>query len=303
MIFDPQTFFQTYQKDYHKIKAIYLKGMLSNLPEYIKTLYGDNIDKEYKESIQRALKSDLRQTYFHAIETFFELFFALNPKGKKTFDDRYVLYSLTNSNWQATYKNIKEISENDSALDFLDEEIEFLGHKTTIGHYLFYIGIFSKEKFPQKVFDEIKESIEAIKIGIRIIASDFVNRDEYNAYKHGLRLIPSMSKLMIADANNMEVQLEWDISDSMSFYLKTKYPDELKVVTKLFDTERDYQMTYFCSNMIHHMIFFRRLMMRFESDKEKFDKIPITFFGKEPIEKCTRVNVGIQDLVYSVTRT
>jgi len=137
---------------------------------------------------------------------------------------------------------------------------------------------------------------------VKIIAKDFVNREEYNAYKHGLRLIPASSKFMLADAKTMDIKLEWDIKDSMSFYLKTRYPDELKVVTKLFDFERDYQMTIFCSNMIHSMIFFRRLMYRFKADEEKFDKVPILFFGKDPIEKCNKTNVPIQDMVYTVTR-
>lgn len=302
MIFEPKTFFQSYQKDYHKIKAFYIKGLLDNLDKFENELFGDKVDDEDREAIKRTLKSDLRQTYFHAIETFFELFFALNPKGKKVFDDEYVLFALTNSNWKQTYKKIKEITENENALDFLDEKIVFLNHRISIGHYLFYIGIFSTVKFPKEIFDNINESIEAIKYGIRVIANDFVNREEYNAYKHGLRLIPSATKFMIAEAKTMDIKMEWDISDSMSFYLKTKYPDELTVVTKLFDTEKDFQMTYFCSNMIHHMIFFRRIMLRFKKDKNKFEQFPITFFSKESIEKCNKINVKIQDLVYSVTR-
>ena len=163
------------------------------------------------------------------------------------------------------------------------------------------MGIFSNDKFPQEVFENIKESIEAIKYGIRTIATDFTKREEYNAYKHGLRIIPSVSKFMIADANTMEVKMELDLSESMSFYVKTKLPDELKVVTKVFDAERDYQMTYFCSNLINHLIFYRRIAMKFEKDNEKFTKIPITFFSKEQIEKCNIVNVDIADMVYTVT--
>lgn len=302
MIFEPKIFYQTYQKDYHKVKAIYLKKMLDRLPKYGKEFFGKDLNEDDLTEFRRTLKSDLRQTYFHAIETFFELFFALNPKGKHKYEDEYVLFALTNSNWQDTYKRIKEIAENENALDFLDERIMFLGYDITIGQYLFYMGIFSTEKFSEEIFEAIKESIEAIKYGIRIIATDFINREEYNAYKHGLRIIPSASKFMLADAKTMEVKMEWDISESMSFYVKTKFPDELKVVTKVFDADRDYQMTYFCSNLINHLIFYRRIAMKFEKDKEKFEKIPITFFGKEPIENCNKINVGIQDLVYKVTR-
>lgn len=302
MHFDPKTFYQSYQKDYHKIKASYLKGIMNNLNDFESTLFGKDVDDDDRATIKRTLKSDLRQTYFHAIETFFELFFALNPKNQKEIDPDNVLFKLTYSRGSETYDKINEIAANEDSLDFLNDEIEYLNHKITIGHYIFYPGIFSKEKFPSEVFEQITESIEAIKYGMKIIAQDFVKREEYNAYKHGLRLIPASSKIMLADAETMDVKMEWDISDSMSFYLKTKYPDELTVVTKLFDFERDYQMTLFCSNMIHCMVFFRRMMYRFKGDDGKFDQIPIFFFGKDPIEKCNKTNVQIQDLVYKLTR-
>ncbi len=276
---------------------------MENLNEIESSFFGSNVDNDDREAIKRTIKSDLRQTYFHAIETFFELFFALNPQCQKNRNPDNILFTLTYSKGSETYDGIREIANNEKTLDFLNEEIEYLGHKITIGHYIFYPGIFSREKFPPEVFDQISESIEAVKYGIKIIARDFIRREEYNAYKHGLRLIPASTKLMLAEAKSMNVKIEWDIGDSMSFYIKTKYPDELKVVTKLFDFERDYQMTLFCSNMIHCMVFFRRLMYRFKGDKDKFDQIPIFFFGKEPIEECNKTNVEIQDLVYTVTRT
>ncbi|MES2396320.1 MAG: hypothetical protein V4549_09970 [Bacteroidota bacterium] len=303
MIFEPRIFYQTYQKDYHKIKATYLKGMLEDLPKYGKAFFGKDFDKEYTSTFRRTLKSDLRQTYFHAIETFFELFFALNPKDKDPEDAEFLLFTLTYANWQETFKKIKNITENENALDFLDEKMVYLGYNVTIGQYLFYTGLFSTEKFPKEFFDEVAESIEAIKYGIKTIAKDFVNREEYNAYKHGLRIIPASSKIMFTEVKTMEVKVEFDLTESMSFYMKTKYPDELKVITKLFDVERDFQMTYFCSNLIHHLIFYRRIAMKFEKDKEKFSKIPISMFGKEPIEKCNKINVEVQDLEYTITRT
>src|SRR5690606_21107611 len=116
--------------------------------------------------------------------TFFELLFSLNPKGKKVYDDEFVLFNLTNSKWQDNFTRIKKIAENENELDFLDEKISFLGYEITIGHYLFYMGIFDKSKFPKELFDDINESIEAIKYGVRIIANDFISREEYNAYKH-----------------------------------------------------------------------------------------------------------------------
>jgi hypothetical protein len=301
MIFEPKLFYKNYQKDYHKIKANYLKKMLDNLSRYSDEFLGKNPDEEELSTFKRTLQSDLRQTYFHAIETFFELFFALNPQGKQAYDDESILFALTHSKWRDNYKMIEEISEKENSLDFLDERMTFLGFDIKIGHYLFYAGIFS-EKFPQDLFDRIDKSIEAIKNGIQILALDFSNREEYNAYKHALRLIPAAVKISLADTETSKVNEEWDIKESMSFYSEPKYPEELKVMTKVFDSERDYQMTYFCSNLIHHLIFYRRMMMKFNLDIEKYPQIPITFFDEKLINECNRIRVPIQDIVNTITR-
>ena len=68
MIFDPKIFYQTYLKDYHKIKATYLKRILDNLPKYEKDIFGTELDEEERANFRVTLKSDLRQTYFHSIE-------------------------------------------------------------------------------------------------------------------------------------------------------------------------------------------------------------------------------------------
>jgi len=105
MIFEPKIFYQSYQKDYHKIKVSYLKGIIDNLGDFETILFGDNLDDDDdREAIKRTVKSDLRQTYFHAIETFFELFFALNPKGQDKIDPDNVLFKLTYSRGSQTYR-------------------------------------------------------------------------------------------------------------------------------------------------------------------------------------------------------
>jgi hypothetical protein len=301
MIQDPKIFYKTYLKDYHATKAIYLKKILDDLPKYEKEFFDQELDEEEKDQFRLILKSDLRQTYFHAIETFFELFFALNPHGKQKFDDLNVLYNLANSAGPETYNKISQIALNESSLEFLDERIKFSGYDISIGHYLFYMGIFKESSQSKELQDDIDKSIDAIKYGVKILAIDFVNREEYNAYKHGLRIIPAVKTFMFGDVNTNEIKIKWDLSDSMSFYLKSKSPNEVKIITKLSDIDRDYSMTMFCSRLIYHLIFYRRLTLKFEKDAEKYKQFLITFFGKEPIAKCNKVNVPIQDIEYTIT--
>lgn len=302
MIFEPKIFYKTYLDDFHKFKAIIYKKILDDLPKFEKEFFEQELGKEASDAFRRTIKSDLRQTYFHAIETFFEIFFALNPKDRPNFDDINILFTLTNSNWKETYEKIKKIASGDITLDFLDKEITFNGHNISVGHYLFYFGTFDKSKFPTHFIEKVKDSIEAVKFGIKIIAKDFVDREEYNSYKHGLRIIPAVSELMLADPVTMEIKFSWDLSDSMSFYSKTKDENELKVVTKMFDPKKDYCMTHFCSNMVSNMIFYRQVSMYKEKEKSKDKQIAIAFFGKKEIEDCNNINVNIQDLIYKIKR-
>jgi hypothetical protein len=278
------------------------KKMLDNLLKYENDFFEGELDKDGSDCFRKTIQSDLRQTYFHAIETFFEIFFALNPKENPGFDDTNILFTLTNSDWRKSYNKIKKIASGEMSLDYLNDQISWHRYNISIGHYLFYFGLFNKEKFDDEFFAHVNESIEAIRFGIKKVAEDFVEREEYNSYKHGLRIIPAISQLLVADVDSLEVKVKWDLSDSMSFYSKTKDKNELRVVTKLFDSQRDYEMTLFCSNMVSNMIYYRQISMYKEKDKRTGTQIPVAFFGREEIEKCLKINVDIQNLVYTVRR-
>jgi hypothetical protein len=299
MIFDPKQFYNFYLKDYHKTKAIYLKKILDNIEKFENIFFDENTDVEIIDNFKRTIQCELRHNYFHAIETFFELFFALDPRGKKVLDDKNVQFKLTNSKWRTTFKKIEKIKEDEKALDFLFEKMTYGDEQITIGHFLFYTGI-RIEKFSKQFEEELIESIEAIKKTIRIMASDFLARDEYNAYKHGLRLIPSITELSLLNTNTGEKEMTWNLNESMSFYKPTINPDVLTVVTKVFDSGRDHQMAYLCSNLIHHLVYFRRIAMGIQKDKN--EKYPITLFGKELVADCFKINVSIQDLEFTVTK-
>lgn len=88
----------------------------------------------------------------------------------------------------------------------------------------------------------------------------------------------------------------------MSFYYKTKNQIEVKMRTKLFDSERDFQMIRFCSNLISHMILTRKVAFYRNEYIKKTDPIAIGFFGKSEIMACNKVNVEIQDLIFTINR-
>jgi len=79
----------------------------------------------------------------------------------------------------------------------------------------------------------------------------------------------------------MEVKISRNLIDSMSFYVKTKNENELNVVTKNFDRNRDYRMTHFWSNMISNLVYYTQISMYKEKEKTKDQKIAIVFLIKE----------------------
>lgn len=298
-MFEPKIFYQYFLTEYHKFKIIPITKILAQQKKYEIEFFGNELPKEDSDAYNITLKSDLRQTYFHSIETLFEILFALSPTDKG-FDDENIMLNITNSNQKLTYNRIKQIAEDISELDYLNNSTTFDNKEISTGHYLFYFGILPNDKFPKEMFNEMKNSLESIKLGLQIIAKDFSNREEYNSYKHGLRIIPALKQFSIETVETLEIKMSWNLSESMSFYYRTKDPEELKMVTKLYDTERDFQMAYFCSNLIFNMVYYRRLYFYKESIKD--DKIPILMFGKDEIEKCNNTNVEIQDLFWTERR-
>lgn len=300
MELDHITFYQSYLKNYHQVRAIYLNKLLKSVDEInkeIETIQGRlNLSKNTKFIIQ----SDLRQNYFHCIETFFEIFLALLPKGDVVPDNTKILKDLVKSNWRKNFKTITHIANGKMKLDFLsDKTINVLGHDVSIGHYIFFMGTFSKTKFSEEYFSSVQSSLEAIKDGILTLAIDFSNRDEYNAYKHGIRIFPAYTSLRAAAVDNLEDFIEFDLSNSMSYQTFDDKKTLTSISTKLFDSKRDFEMTRFCGNMIYNMIYLRSIVFAGEEYRKQNKKAVFVLFNKEALNEFKKHNVDIQNIEFN----
>ncbi len=301
---DYKNFYNYYLKEYHEVRAIYLKYLLSNTESLNNTIQEkelgiENVKIPLTKNTKFVLQADLRQNYFHSIETFFEFFFAFLPKNEKIPDDTKVLRALVKSNWKQNYKKIEYIANGKLKLSLLDEMVEFLEHKVSVGQYLFYIGTFSKEKFNEDYQSKVKESIESIKKIIKVLANDFSKRDEYNAYKHTMRVFPNFSSIHILNAESLKEEINFDLSNSASYQIYNDKEKETIVKTKLFDPERDFKMTKICSRLIYNMIELRSVVFGDRKEKGANEKIAIVLFNQENIEDSIKHNVKIQDLSFS----
>lgn len=293
MIADPKIFYKTYLSEYHLYKVQTLKLAMDNHNEFFEKSLHNNPNLEELERYLRMLKLDIRQNYFHCMETMFTLLIALDP-FKFGFEDENLLYRITTIDIESLYSRIQTFANDDKGLNFIRKTMR-LGNskkKPHVGKYIFYKGIAEFNNKFIKFNNEFNDSIEAIIYGIKLLAIDFSDRDEYNSFKHGLRLVPSMNKLIFADPQTLKPRLEFDLSDSISFYKRQKKTDKtesIESVTRVFDTERDYRMTTFCSHLISSMIESRRAMY-FQSSLRTNGEVAVRMFDKEMINKCATAN-------------
>lgn len=295
----PTDFYEAYLYDYHKIKIKQLYYSLNNIDNYISSIYSDKDphiinDDRIKERIELQLRIDIRMTMFHSIETLFELIFALSPINGVDANELDLIHMLSNSNFRRNYEEIKKISLDQNYLNKFNDIISINGFQTTILEYLFYrILINSTLLEDDKFKSEYNESLIAIKNGLFIIAKEFNDRDDYNAFKHSLRVINTIKSIYLAKANNINDNIKFDYSNSIT-YLKDVSKKENKdctIVVKPFDTIRDYNITDFCSKLIYQIIRYRQTALnlgKFNKDSQ----FPILLYTIDSINKGLNHNIN-----------
>lgn len=297
MEFDPKIYYQTFPADYHKFKVISLKKILGNLEKYEIEFFDRKFGKDQSEKFELTLRSEIRQAYFHCAETLFELINALSPEDDGTTHELNVLPRLTNAKQTAAYDKAKDVATSPTGLDFLDKPFNNLDFPVSICHFLFfyYVAIKQEKEESEAI---INNSIKTIKKLIKIIATDLSDREEYNSYKHGLRLIPATKEFIIMNANTSEELIKFDLSKSVSYYSKTKAPNEVVIKTKNQDTERDIEMTMLCSQLISNIIETRRIRICGDSMHEG-GKTLIYSFEDLIVDKADKARVQAQNFVFS----
>ncbi len=310
MFITPELFYKGYFSDYHKTKQLLFSNVLKNKKRYEKELFGKELPAENSDTFEKYIRSEIRQTYIHSIETLFELIFAFEPNDSVAKHENEIIYLLTYSDWASNYKKIKSISDGSISLDFLDKEIDVYGKKMPLIQYLFYPFInFQSSNFPKNISKQLAANFDAIKYGIKVISEDFSEREEYNSYKHALRVIPTTNKVMFYDASNFDINdlnkskllASWDTSNSISFLKKEKNPDKkVTIITRSFETERDLALTNFCSNLITNMIGIREASINKRDNPEKEIKVPFAFFNKQQLKK---VNFNVAPIHFSISQT
>ncbi|AZQ59835.1 hypothetical protein EJ994_13890 [Maribacter sp. MJ134] len=204
-----------------------------------------------EKSYKRAIKIDVRLTYLMAVDTLFELVFALLPDKKGNLRDKEIVSTL--SSGKQYYSELREyVNNRESRFDILKDQVNYTGGKScTALRYIFYDGLFETEH--EK---EIVESVDAISEALKFFGKEInENRDELNAYKHGLRVVPFFNTMSFKDPKTGK-GLEIDMSESISFLTENK--SERTIHAKPLDYKKDIALTIYVTHLINNIIALRQ---------------------------------------------
>jgi hypothetical protein len=227
----------------------------------------------------------------------FEILFALTPDKDGFTADKDILRTLSKGEFH--YKKINQISEDPQALDFLNNDVLLTdGAKVSVGQYIFYFGLHKADDIQEK----IQISLEAVKNGLFILAKEFADRNEYNCYKHGLRIIPALNFFKVMRADNNDQIANWDLSDSMTYYREDENENKMQFITKVFDTERDLNLLRLCSDLIWNIIKIRDIAFnKLPKISSETASVDVLFFDKDLIKVANKGNIPIQNLRFTTT--
>ncbi len=165
-------------------------------------------------------------------------------------DNRHIWFFLSTSQWRENYKRIDSIAAGNTA--FLDREISAgITLEVPFIQYLFYFGVTNSS-----MLDSVRSSFDPVKKFLVAFAQEFSDRDEYNAFKHALRILPTMQKLEMGPKGAEKPVVTLDMSNSMTYLVEED--EALSFRTKPFDTVRDMRMGLVCSYLISNIVRSRR---------------------------------------------
>lgn len=225
--------FTSYQHGYLIEKATLLKGIIDNPVPIIDSIQGNGeIKFKNYDAITSHLEAEIHFTMYHALESMFAMAFALLKQP----DDVWV--------WLTTYSfsefgkmindvaksNISSISEKDELetiriLFFKNCPDEFVGQEETI---------------------EMMRKLSHI---LKLCAKELNNKNAYNSYKHGLRIIAGDITLKLSNENETVSNV---IGERPGFVYLDKKSSSL--VPELYSFERSYKIIKLCWQMTSLMI-------------------------------------------------
>lgn len=261
MILTHEIFFNSFQYNFFEYKQSSIEYLMERSSEELKEIAGGTANYS-EEDFKRGLKMDARLTYLLAVDTLFELVFALLPSKKLEIMDEKIIDQLNRNN-KYFPELVKLLSDKPNDFKKLKYTINYNdGYSCDVLRYIFYDGLFNTE-FEK----DISTSMIVMHEAILFFAKEALdNRAEINSYKHGLRLLPTFGSLIISNSSDKGKNVEFDLKNSIAFQTKNKNTKTIHSIP--LDYKKDVQLTYFISQMLHNLFQTRRRKYRKAENNE-----------------------------------
>lgn len=277
-------FYNYYSFNHYLYKITLLENIYNNYDEKKNDIFLE-VPNYDKTELFRTITLEIRATVFQAIETLFELIFAIQRnKQKGQIEDLW--YLLSNSPWQQNYDEIVKIAQGEnpslSELVLLEN-----GLQISLIHLAFYYGLpFEYKK------EIIQGSCKTINNILLLLASEFKNRNEYNSLKHCIRCMPLLKKMDFLDKDK-NIIATFDFSNTYSFMVPGNQKKTISLNTKKFETNRDILLVHLSSYLITNIILSRRFFL----NKSKGN---LTYFTEAIFKELESVGKDFINHIYTV---
>lgn len=269
----PEVFYKIFPYKYWLLKAEMLNNQLANLSEGVELFNNNPYLRGSEKDLEMMLKYELHFTFYHQVEALFELIYAL-----KHFDNKGVWINLSKPEKGHPNKLgefIKKISE-DSKDIFEKEGTLSNGDKINFIEWLIYETLGSN-------FDKeaVKSSVQKTKTILGIIARDLSPKDEYNAFKHGLRVLPLWEKFVISEKDDPEKKIEFDLSGCYTYLKFSRDRTSVEEIASRYNTDIDLKKIYLTTIILGGIIESRKQRFYGDGQIQHFTDFDISELLKE----------------------
>jgi len=289
-------FFRSYQTSFFKLQQLINKDALDNVDLW-EEKFKDESSSYSKNEITQVIKSHIRITYLHCIDTLFELIFGLYPIDG-VINDKNLPLIISKNNDKFNKPRIQGLAnkENDTITE-IQQDITYEDNHISLLQYIFFYQINQNNTRNTKFLKNIESSLEPILDLISIFAEDLIDKSEYNSLKHALRIYPFTGSLKLLNKETNKPIAGINFKDAHQYILDTN--DEIKIISKSINSDRDFKYTMIASNMIWNII---KIRDKFMVDTPTEDHCYVYFFNNKDYKEIEKSPDHRQRLLFNINK-
>jgi hypothetical protein len=286
-IFKPEDFYKNFETDYFLFSQELNRSNLEN-----KDLF-NTIKQKFswveEESYRLSVLMQIRFQTLLCINTLFELIFNLLPDENGYIPDKELILRMNSFQELKPSEIAYWLNGEKSKLDKLLQPITYKnGDVKELIYHLFYFG--------QPKTDDLAKSVSNLVEMLKVMGKEISDTSEINSFKHGMRGVVDPRYFKILNKETEEDIMNFDFSESISFYSYHKKEKCFTINYRKLAQERDYNLTVYASLLLKAIVTPRKKSFHKNETKEEIINILIS---DENLEQVATTSEGQFHLKFS----